>query len=101
LWIKFRDGELAIKTDKKISQLIKFKDLAFPLKPSFRENLEKYATLFYIKTEQYLNKTGKVILGESLTTKLIRTTAGNLNQKEQIVLSRPTLMSYELEDLLK
>ncbi|MDD8032113.1 MAG: nucleotidyl transferase AbiEii/AbiGii toxin family protein [Acidobacteriota bacterium] len=101
LWVKFRDGELTIKTDKKISQLIKFKDLSFPLKPPLQENLEKYATLFYIKTEQYLSKTGKIMLGESLATKLIRTTAGNLNQKEQIVLSRSTLMSCELEDLLK
>jgi hypothetical protein len=41
------------------------------------------------------------MLGDKIVTKLIRMTADNLNQKEQIVLNKSALMSSELDDLLK
>jgi hypothetical protein len=40
-------------------------------------------------------------LGDGIVTKTIRMTASNLNQKEQIVLTKSTLISCELDDLLK
>jgi hypothetical protein len=41
------------------------------------------------------------MIGEIINTKLIRMTADNLNQKEQIVLNKSALISCELDDLLK
>ena len=41
------------------------------------------------------------MLGDSIVTKVIRMTADNLNQKEQIVLNKSTLLSCDLDDLLK
>ncbi len=65
------------------------------------DTLKRYATLFHQKIEKYLKKTNKVILGDSIITKVIRMTANNLNQKEQIVLNKSALLSCELDDLLK
>ena len=63
--------------------------------------LKQFLTLFFQKTENYFKKTNKIMLGDSIITKLIRTTTDNLNQKEQIVLNKPALMACELDDLLK
>jgi len=63
--------------------------------------LKQYATLFWQKTGKYFEKTNRVMLGDSIVTKVIRTTADNLNQKEQIVLNKSALLSCELDDLLK
>jgi hypothetical protein len=63
--------------------------------------LKQVITLFYEKTEAYFKKTHHIMLGDTIRTKLIRTTADHLNQKEQIVLNTPTMLSCELEDLLK
>lgn len=63
--------------------------------------LKQYATLFWQKTGEYLTKTNRIILGNGIITKVIRTTADNLNQKEQIVLNKSALLSCELDDLLK
>ncbi len=41
------------------------------------------------------------MLGDAITTKVIRMTADNLNRKEQIVLNKSALLSCELDDLLK
>ena len=65
------------------------------------DKLRQYATLFYQKTEGYFKKTNQVMLGDTITTKLIRMTADNLNPKEQIVLNKSALLSCELDDLLK
>jgi hypothetical protein len=65
------------------------------------ERLKQFVTLFYTKTEEYFKKTNNVMLGNSIATKLIRTTAVNLNQKEQIVLNKSALLSCELDDLFK
>ena len=100
-WIMFREGDLSIKEDKKLSERIEFTSSGLTNRPPSQEKLKQYATLFYQKTEKYFNKTNKVILGDNITTKVIRMTADNLNQKEQIVLNKSTLLSCELDDLLK
>lgn len=66
-----------------------------------KKKLMLYAILFYQKTENYLKKTNRIMLGRSIDTKLIRMTADHLNQKEQILLNKSALLSCELEDLLK
>ena len=43
----------------------------------------------------------QVILGDGIVAKVIRMTADNLDQKEQIVLTKSALGSCELDDLLK
>ena len=100
-WIMFREGDLSIEEDKKLSEMIEFTGSGSTSHPPSEEKLKKYATLFYQKTEKYFKKTSKVMLGDSIQTKVIRMTADNLNQKEQIVLNKSTLLSCELDDLLK
>lgn len=63
--------------------------------------LKQYVTLFLHKTENYFKKTNGVMLGDTIITKVMRNTADNLNQKEQIVLNKSALLSCELDDLLK
>jgi hypothetical protein len=65
------------------------------------KELKKYAKLFKSKIESYLKKTNKVIIGDTMATKLIRMTADNLDHNEQIVLTPPALISCEFNDLLK
>jgi hypothetical protein len=100
-WIIFREGNLLIEVDKKLEDKIEFSSNKQTFKRDSKSKLKQYATLFYKKTEKYFKKTNKVVLGDSITTKVIRMTAENLNQKEQIVLNKSTLLSCELDDLLK
>lgn len=100
-WIMFREGELSIDEDKKISDIIEFTSSGSTSHPPSQEKLKKYATLFYQKTEKYFKKTNHVMLGDRIITKVIRMTADNLNPKEQLVLNRSALISCELDDLLK
>ena len=93
-WIDHQSGNLSIEIDKKIEDKIDFSD-------DGGDKLKQYATLFYHKTENYLKKTNHIMLGDSIITKVIRMTAGNLNPKEQIVLNKSALLSCELDDLLK
>ncbi len=100
-WIEFRDGELLIEVDKKIEDKIDFASNGSSSGPAPRDKLKQYATLFYQKTENYFKKTNHIMLGDGILTKVIRMTADNLNQKEQIVLNKSALLSCELDDLLK
>lgn len=100
-WVEFREGELSIKIDEKINTLIRITSDGWSSRPAPEDKLRQYATLFYQKTENYLKKTNRIMLGRSIITKLIRMTADKLNQKEQIVLNKSALLSCELEDLLK
>jgi hypothetical protein len=100
-WIEFRDGELLIEVDKKIEDKINFASNGSSSRPAPRDKLKQYATLFYQKTENYFKKTNHIMLGDGILTKVIRMTADNLNQKEQIVLNKSALLSCELDDLLK
>jgi hypothetical protein len=80
---------------------IEFSQVRDWLNEKSRHKLKQYATLFYQKIENYFQKTNHVILGDSIETKLIRMTADKLNQKEQILLDKSSLLSCELDDLLK
>jgi len=100
-WIVFRDGDLPIEADVKLEDKLDFRSNGATSRPTSQDKLKRYATLFYQKTENYFKKTNKVMLGDIIVTKVIRMTADNLNQKEQIVLNKSALLSCELDDLLK
>lgn len=100
-WIIFGEGNLQIKADKKLEEKMDFRSNGVSSRPTPEEKLKQYATLFYQKTEKYFKKTNGVMLGDAIITKVIRMTADNLNQKEQIVLNKSALLSCELDDLLK
>lgn len=100
-WIMFRDGDLLLKEDQKLSKMIEFTSSGSTSHPPSGEKLKQYVTLFYEKTEKYFKKRNRVMLGDGITTKVIRMTADKLNQKEQIVLPKSALLSCELDDLLK
>lgn len=100
-WIDFRDGDLPIEADKKLDDKIEFGSNGWNSRPAPRDKLKQYATLFHQKTEKYFKKTNWIMLGNGIITKVIRMTADNLNQKEQIVLNKSALLSCELDDLLK
>lgn len=95
-WIDFREGDLPTKTNEKIIQLVESE-----MKDQLSNKLKQYITLFYEKTEKYFRKTNRIMLGNNIATKFIRMTADNFNPKEQIVLNKSTLLSCELDDLLK
>lgn len=98
-WID--DIDLPIEMDRKLDGKIKFSSNGLTSRPTSQEKLKKYATFFYRKIENYFKKVNSVMLGDRITTKLIRMTADNLNLKEQILLNKPALLSCELDDLLK
>ncbi len=102
-WIEFQEGDLPaiIKIDEGLNNVIKFTRDGISSQPLPIDKLKKYAALFYRKTENYFQKTNKVILGRSIATKLIRMTADNLNQEKQILLNKSALLSCELGDLLE
>lgn len=101
-WIIYGEGNLSMDINKELENKIEFSSNSQYSRTISEENkLKQYATLFYQKTEKYFKKTNKVMLGDSIATKIIRMTADNLNQKEQIVLNKSTLLSCELDDLLK
>ncbi len=98
-WIDFREGELNIPIDEHVVQLMTVEAREKTGGKVMKQ--KQYATLFYQKTEKYFKKTNKIMLGDAIMTKVIRMTADNLNQKEQIVLNKSALLSCELDDLLK
>ncbi len=100
-WVKFSEGDLRLETNNELKNKIKFFDITRNSGKKSFEKLEQYAFLFYQKTEKYFKKTNGVMLGDVIITKVIRMTADNLNQKEQIVLNKSALLSCELDDLLK
>jgi len=95
-WIDFRDDDLPTKINDKIIKLA-----GGDMKDQLSDKLKQYITLFYEKTEKYFEKTNGVMLGDTIITKVIRMTADNLNQKEQIVLNKSALLSCDLDDLMK
>ncbi|MDP2967504.1 MAG: nucleotidyl transferase AbiEii/AbiGii toxin family protein [bacterium] len=100
-WIHFREGNLPTDIDTKIGDMIEFRSNGVSNRPASQDKLKQYAILFYQKTENYFKKTNRIMLGNNIITKVIRITADNLNQKEQIVLNKSALLSCELDDLLK
>lgn len=101
-WIDSNYGDLMIEVDKNINDKIEFTwEEQSSSKESSWNKLKQYATLFYRKTEKYLEKTNRIMLGNGIATKVIRMTTDNFNPKEQIVLNKSALLSCELDDLLK
>lgn len=100
-WIIFGEGDLQIDIDKKLEDKIEFSSNGWGSRPDPQDKLKQYATIFFQKTEKYFKKTNRVMLGDYIVTKVIRMTADNLNQKEQIILNKSALLSCELDDLLK
>ncbi len=93
--------ELPTKIDPSINDLIEFKNNGWSGQPTPQDELRQFATLFNQKNVDYFKKTNNIILGDIISTKFIRKTADKLNRTEQIVLDKSTLLSCELEDLLK
>ena len=100
-WIMFGEGNLQIESDKKLEEKMEFRSNKTSSRPTLEDKLKQYATLFYQKTEKYFKKTNRTMFGDTIITKVVRMTADNLNQKEQIVLNKSALLSCELDDLLK
>lgn len=100
-WMRYREGDLYIETDKNLDDITEFTSNVWSNHPTSHDKLDRYKTLFRNKTDKYFKTTNGVMLGDTIITKVIRLTADNLNQKEQIVLNKSALMSCELDDLLK
>lgn len=98
-WLEFGEGDLAGLVDLiKEEVILRIEHMQ---NIEMNDRLRQYVSLFYKKAEDYMKKTNHIILGDRITTKVVRMTAGNLNQKEQIVLNKSALLWCELEDLLK
>ncbi|MBI2916263.1 MAG: nucleotidyl transferase AbiEii/AbiGii toxin family protein [Elusimicrobia bacterium] len=94
-WID-RNINLPIPIDRELVSRINYTNGA-----EESDKLKQFVTLFHNKAEDYLRKNNHVLLGDAIITKTIRCDANKLDQKEQIALDMPTLLSCELEDLLK
>lgn len=93
-WFKFIEGDIPVQINAAVIAHTKGSG-------NLTTKDKQYATLFYNKTEEYLKKTNRIMIGDIITTKLIRRTADNLNRKEEILLDRSALLSCDLDDLLK
>ncbi|MEK7607474.1 MAG: nucleotidyl transferase AbiEii/AbiGii toxin family protein [Patescibacteria group bacterium] len=100
-FIKFSDIDIQIEINNKLENKIEFSSNGSSSQKDPQDKLKRYANMFYQKTEKYLKKTNRVIVGDPIVTKVIRITAENLNPKEQILLNISALESSELDDLLK
>lgn len=94
-WINY-EKVLGIAVNEDVIKLT-----AFESHKELSNQQKQFITLFWQKLEAYFKKTNRIMFGDSITTKTIRTTADNLNQKEQIVLSGSTLLFCEFDDLLR
>lgn len=100
-WFLFKDIEVSFPINNIVSDTIKFSASGVSSNPTSKKKQTEYASLFYEKIEAYLKKINYELVGDTLTTKLIRVTADKLNQKEQIVLRKEDLIRCDFEDLLK
>lgn len=94
-------GNLNVAANENVIKITIFRSNGTSTMPAPRNILNQYAALFYKKTEAYFKKTNRIMLGDNIITKVIRMTADNLNQKEEILLNKSALLSCELDDLLK
>lgn len=95
-WLLFREGDLPTKINAKVIELVEG-----DIKGRLNDKLKQYITLFHDKSEAYLKKTNRVMLGDTIHTKLMRMSADKLNPREQIVLNKSALLTCELDDLLR
>lgn len=94
-WIKFVKP-IAVEAREDLISMVMLKT-----NMKINDQLKRLINLFFNKSGSYLKKVNRVVLGNRISTKIIRTTADKLNQKEQIVLDKSALLSCELDDLLK
>ena len=97
----FKDIEVSFPINNVVSDSIEFSTNGSSSRPTLEKKQKEYASLFYEKIEAYLKKVNYEIVGDTLTTKLIRVSTDNLNQKEQIVLRKEDLIRHDFDDLLK
>src|SRR3989339_1606439 len=100
-WFLFKDIEVSYTINNIVSDHIEFSANGSSSRPTPEKKQKEYASLFYEKIEAYLKKINYELVGDTLTTKLIRVSADNLNQKEQIVLRKEDLIRHDFDDLLK
>ena len=100
-WFLFKDIEVSFPINNIVSDNIEFSTNGSSSRSTSEKKQKEYASLFYEKIEIYLKKINYEIVGDTLTTKLVRVTADNLNQKEQIVLRKEDLIRCDFDDLLK
>lgn len=100
-WLDYVSADLRIKVDDTLDGKIKILGVDGRKGDAILEKIIPYATLFYRKSEKYLNENHRAIFGDRIATKLIRMTADNFNPKEQIILNRSSLLSCGLEGLVK
>lgn len=100
-WFLFKDIEVSFTINNTVSDHIEFSASGVSSHPTSEKKQKEYASLFYEKIEVYLKKINHELVGDTLTTKLIRVTADNLNQKEQIVLRKEDLTEGDFDDWLK
>lgn len=100
-WFLFKDIEVSYPINNIVSDTIKFSASGWSNRPTSEKKQKEYASLFYEKIETYLKKVNNELVGDTLTTKLIRVSADNLNQKEQIVLRKEDLREGDFDDWLK
>ncbi|OGG40259.1 hypothetical protein A2118_03835 [Candidatus Kaiserbacteria bacterium GWA2_50_9] len=100
-WFLFKDIEVSFPINNTVSDTIKFSSNGSSSRPTSEKKQKEYASLFYEKIEAYLKKINYELVGDTLTTKLIRITADNLNQKEQIILRKEDLTEGDFDDWLK
>lgn len=100
-WFLFKDIEVSFTINNTVSDHIEFSANGVSSRPTSEKKQKEYASLFFEKIEAYLKKVNYELVGDTLTTKLIRVTADKLNQKEQIVLRKEDLIGCDFEDLLK
>ena len=94
-WIKFQKP-LGVDTRDDLMKLVRAES-----RTELDDQIKQFMALFFKKNASYFEKVNRIILGDAINTKVIRMTADNLNQKEQIVLNKSALLSCELDDLLK
>lgn len=100
-WFLFKDVEVSYPINKVVSDKIEFVSNGYSSRPTSKEKQTEYASLFYEKIEAYFKKVNNELVGNNLTTKLIRITTDDLNPKEQIVLRKEDLKKIDFDDLLK
>ena len=100
-WFLFKDIEVSFPINNTVSDTIKFSANGSSNRPTSEKKQKEYASLFYEKIEAYLKKVSHEFVGDTLTTKLIRVTSDNLNQKEQIILRKEDLTEGDFDDWLK
>ena len=100
-WFLFKDIEVSYTINNVVSDHIEFSANGVSSHPTSEKKQKEYASLFYEKIEAYLKKINYELVGDTLSTKLIRVTADNLNQKEQIVLRKEDLTEGDFDDWLR